>query len=271
MKRVSEKIALITGGGAGLGKAIAQRLIEEGAKVVITDIQDSVGRDTATVLGCDFLAQDVTNEKQWEEIIREVQKKHGALHILVNNAGVLGPMESTSPENTALSDWKKVHSVNVEGAFLGCRSAIPAMARSGGGSIINISSIAALVASPYATAYGASKAAVRHLTKSVAQHCAQTRSNIRCNSVHPGMVLTAMMDINLKATAEKKGISYEQALADDKAIIPQGEFIQPEDIANAVLFLASHEARYITGTKMIVDGGIVNCESFPWIKDTKKT
>ena len=269
MNKLKNKIAIVTGGASGIGKAIALRLAREGARVIITDFQEDLGRESAKEAVCDFLPQDVTNEEQWSNVIRWVKKRYGALDVLVNNAGVLGPMNKASPENTQLLDWRKIFAVNVEGVFLGCHAAIPLLKESGGGSIINISSIAGLVASPYATAYGASKAAVRHLTKSIAQHCAETHSRIRCNSVHPGIVLTPMTESSYGAMAKEQCIDKEYFLNKIRSYIPQGEFIQPQDIASAVLYLASDDARYVTGTKLIVDGGYTNCETF--VQDSLST
>lgn len=262
MKRVDKKVVIVTGGASGLGKITAQYFVTEGATVIITDMQKVSGTETAEALGCDFFQHDVANEKQWEDLIDFTKEKYGALHVLVNNAGILGPMDKASPESTELTDWQKIFAVNVEGVFLGCRAGIPLLRQSGGGSIINISSIASLVASPYASAYGASKAAVRHLTKSIAQHCAETHSNIRCNSIHPGIVRTAMTDRHYETTAKERGVTKEQVIREVKSSIPQGDFIAPEAVASAVLYLASDEARFITGTKLIVDGGLVNCETF---------
>ena len=173
----------------------------------------------------------------------------------MNIAGIAGPVDIADPENTRLSDWQAIHRVNVEGVFLGCRAAIPVLKRAGGGSIVNMSSTAGLVATPDYTSYGASKGAVRHLTKSVALHCARNGSRIRCNSVHPGIILTPMLHRIVEDQVRKRGLSAEQVLQEFKAEIPQGEFQEPEDVANAVLFLASDEARHITGLEMLVDGG----------------
>lgn len=253
--RLDNKIALVTGGASGLGKAIAQRLSAEGASVVITDVQRDLGRATAEQLSLTFYEQDVTDEAQWVNVIDRTVALHGALHILVNNAGIEGPLDSTDPERIKLSDWWAVHRVNVEGVLLGCRTAIPAMRRSGGGAIVNLSSIASENPGPDSVAYGASKAAVRHITTSVAVHCARTGSNIRCNSVHPGIALTPMVTRCAEAIAKKRGVTVDRVLAEMKASIPQGVFTEPEDVAYAVLFLASDEARHITGVKLMVDGG----------------
>ena len=263
MIKVQDKVALVTGGASGLGKAIAHGLVSEGAKVVITDIQTELGLSTAEELGCDFLQQDVTDEPQWNHVMAQVEKTQGALHILVNNAGIVSLQKNTNPENTGFEDWKKIQSINVDGVFLGCRAAIPVIRRAGGGSIINISSVAALTATPYATAYGMSKAAVRHLTKSVAQHCAETGSNIRCNSVHPGDVLTPMMEKAFDDIALQHGLSKEEALLKGESLVPLGNFIQPEDIVNAVMYLVSNAGRNITGSKLIVDGGYISCGKIP--------
>lgn len=262
MGRLDHKIALVTGGGSGIGSAIAQRLAADGARVVITDLQ--VGQPhTATVGdGLLFLEQDVCDETRWSEIVREVEERYGQLDILVNNAGIIGPTDAMSPESSRLRDWKAVFAVNVEGVFLGCRTVIPAMRRAGGGSIINLSSIAALQATPYATAYGASKAAVHQFTKSVAQHCAQQKLHIRCNSVHPGTVRTALWDKFAAEIARQRGVSIEVVIAEGIAEIPLGDFTRPQDVAAAVAFLASDDARHVTGTQLIVDGGITGCDTY---------
>ena len=262
MQRLANKVALVTGGASGLGKAIAERLAAEGARVVISDVDRIAGAATAAGGSLIFLQQDVCDEKRWIQVIDEVKQHLGRLDILVNNAGILGPMDAISPVDTPLDVWRRIFAVNVEGVFLGCRTAIPAMAAVGGGSIVNISSIAGLRATPYATAYGASKAAVRQLTKSVAQHCAEKKLNIRCNSVHPGDVRTPLWDKGAEEMAKLRQVPLEEIIEEGRTDSPMGEFTRPEDIAAAVAFLASDEARHITGTKLIVDGGTVNCESY---------
>lgn len=254
-KRVKDKVALITGGAAGLGFGIAQRLISEGAIVVITDVNAELGKSQAALLGCKFLLQDVSNELNWSEVIDRVELQYGALHILVNNAGIEGE-PVTNPETATLAGWQMVQQVNVEGVFLGCRAAIPLMRRSGGGAIINISSIGSIEPTPNNMAYGASKAAVRHMTKSVALHCAKDGSKIRCNSVHPGVIRTAMLGRLTIERSKDLCLSEDELLADYQVEIPQNELQEVEDIANAVLFLASDEARHITGLKLTVDGGL---------------
>jgi 3(or 17)beta-hydroxysteroid dehydrogenase len=261
-RRFDEQVALVTGGASGLGKAIAQRLASDGANVVIGDVQVELGEATAAECGLAFVELDVCDETRWREIVEDIEQRHGRLDILVNNAGILGPLDAASPESTSLADWKRILAVNVDGVFLGCREALPAMRRSGGGSIVNISSVAGLLATPYATAYGLSKAAVRQLTKSFAQYCAEQKLAIRCNSVHPGDVRTALWDRGTEDRARLRGISFEQALAEAEAISPLGGFTLPEDVAAAVSFLASDEARRITGAKLIVDGGLIGCDSY---------
>jgi 3(or 17)beta-hydroxysteroid dehydrogenase len=262
MERLSNNVALVTGGASGLGKAIAQRLAAEGARVVITDLQREAGAATASECGFVFLEQDVTDEPQWSEIVAEVERQFGRLDTLVNNAGILGPTQTASPESTSLAIWRKIFAVNVEGVFLGCRAALPAMKRAGGGAIVNLSSMADQLSTPHATAYGASKAAVRHLTKSVAQHCAQEKLNVRCNSVHPGMIRTPLLEQAMRETAQARGVSFEQVVVQFKAAVPLGDLTRAGDVAAAVAFLVSEDARHITGEGLLVDGGIVHCNTY---------
>lgn len=262
VSRLGGKVALVTGGASGIGKAIAQRLVIEGADVVISDIQADAGATTAAELRCNFQAHDVTNEAEWRYVVDVVMKRHGGMHILVNNAGILGPMDAASPEDTRLADWRKIFTINVESVFLGCRSAIPAIHASGGGSIINMSSVAGLFATPYGTAYGASKATVRQLTKSVAQHCVEKKLKIRCNSVHPGNVRTTLWDKQAEENARARGMSFDAYLEERQAAIPMGDFTQLEDVAAAVAFLASEDSRHVTGSKLVVDGGLFHCDTY---------
>lgn len=262
LQRLHGKVALVTGGAAGLGKAIAQRLTVEGAKVTITDIQSSVGQATATECGFDFLEQDVTDELQWDRIVQTIRDRQGGLHILVNNAGIIGPQDALTPQNTRLEDWRKIFAVNVEGVFLGCRAAIPAIHASGGGSIINISSTAGLSATPHTTAYGAAKAAVRQLTRSVAQHCLEEKLSIRCNSVHPGNTRTELWDKIAEEAARKRGVPFEQVVNESASLNPMGGFTSTADVGAAVAFLASEDSRRITGSKLVLDGGFFHCNTY---------
>jgi 3(or 17)beta-hydroxysteroid dehydrogenase len=262
VERLKNAVALVTGGAAGLGKAIACRLAAEGASVVISDVQQQVGVQTAQECGFRFLRQDVCDEAQWPRVIAEIENTFGRLTILVNNAGILGGRDSASPENTELASWRRMFAVNVEGVFLGCRAAIPAMRRAGSGAIINMSSIADRIATPHFTAYGASKAAVRQLTTSVAQYCAEQKLNVRCNSVHPGMIRTPMLDSSMEELAKWRGVSFEQVAAEQRGRVPLGDFSRPEDVAATIAFLSSDDARHITGSALLVDGGIIHCNMF---------
>jgi len=260
--RFDNKVTLVTGGASGIGKAIAWRLASEGARVVITDVQEDLGQATAAEFGAVFLRQDVCDEEGWNAIVREIESRYGHFDILINNAGIFGPADAVTPENTRLADWRRIFAVNVEGAYLGCRAAIPAMRRAGAGAIVNVSSVAALIATPFATAYGASKAAVRHLTVSVAQYCCERGLKIRCNSVHPGSVHTPMWDQYTQEMARRQGVSAEVLGNEVTAKIPMGDPTQTQDIAAAVAFLGSDDARHITGEQLIVDGGIVHCGGY---------
>jgi 3(or 17)beta-hydroxysteroid dehydrogenase len=262
MQRLAGNTALVTGGASGLGHAIAIRLRAEGAQVIISDIQTDLGRKLASQHDLTFRMQDVCNEAGWSETITAIESQFGRLDILVNNAGILGPVESADPETTPLELWRKIFTVNVESVFLGCRAGIRAMRRTGGGSIINMSSVAGLLAVPSAAAYAASKAAVRSLTKAVAQHCAENKLNIRCNSVHPGDVMTPLWDKAAEGFARARGITPQEVIAQERRLSPLGDFPKPEDIAAAVAYLASSDARFVTGDGLIVDGGVVHCDTF---------
>ncbi len=262
MGKLDDKVALVTGGASGLGRATARRLVAEGARVVITDLKTDLGNSVAAEDGSVFIAQDVCVETRWSDVIQEIEERFGALHILVNNAGILnaGSSAVTSPVDTSYPEWKRMFAVNVDGVFLGCRAAIPAIDRAGGGSIINISSIAAFRATSYSYAYGAAKAAVRQLTQSVAQYCAAQKLGIRCNSVHPGLIRTPLWDRAAAEIAKERKISIDEYVALSQATIPLGEFTAADDVAAAVAFLASDDARHVTGEKLTVDGGIINCK-----------
>lgn len=255
MDRVKDKVALVTGATGGIGEAIARCLAREGAKVTVTDLDPDKCRALAAAIGADWMRQDVTQEQEWNDVVGAIEQRHGALHVLVNSAGIEGKVEAGNPENTELADWRRVHQVNLDGVFLGCRAALPAMRRAGGGAIVNLASIVSFFATPNSTAYGSSKAAVTHLTMSVAHHGAQHGSRVRCNSVHPGMIRTRMLLNIFDEGARRLGVTVVEIETRQLARIPMGELGTPEDIALGVLYLASDDARYVTGTHLNIDGG----------------
>jgi len=248
--RVQNKIALVTGGADGIGKAIATLLSQQGAFVYIGDINEEVGTKTAQEIGGTFIALNVGEEDSWEKCINQIIEEQGKLHILVNNAGIMGK-GAQDPENTTLADWQKIHAINLDSVFLGCKHALTAMKKEGG-SIVNMSSRSGIVGVPGACAYASTKAAVRNHTKSVALYCAQKGYPIRCNSVHPGSILTAMWK-NLLGEGEAYQTNLEKFTKDT----PLKRFGTPEEVAYAVLFLASDESSYTTGSELAVDGGIL--------------
>jgi len=257
MNRVQDKIVIVTGGASGLGLATVETLLREGAQVTLTDIDQEAGLRAARELGCVFFHQDVTDEDGWRTLVAQTVSNHGGLDVLVNNAGIGEGKGPSDLENATLADFKLIYNVNTCGTFLGCKYAIEAMRGSGGGSIINISSIAALVPTPFIAAYGASKAAVRQLTMSVAAHCAEKGYGIRCNSIHPGQILTPMLEGLFRDTAAAHQVGEDVIRGEFLKKIPLGEFGEPADIAHMALFLASDESRHITGAQMLVDGGML--------------
>tara|TARA_R110002094_G_scaffold8518_8_gene18081 strand:- start:131 stop:901 length:771 start_codon:yes stop_codon:yes gene_type:complete len=252
MDRLKNKTAIITGAAAGIGLATTRRFVEEGAFVIMTDINRTAGEAAVREFGerAKFIPHDVTREEDWQKVTATAKETAGAIDILINNAGILAISDHQTIEDTDLNHWRAIQKVNVEGVFLGCQAAIGAM-KERGGAIVNVSSIAALIATPTLAAYGASKAAVRQLTKTVALHCAQKGYRIRCNSVHPDPVRTDMGD-------ELMGMyGGDVAKGWDKigSFVPLKIPSEPVDIANAIVFLASDEARHITGAKIVIDGG----------------
>lgn len=254
MKRLEGKITLVTGAGAGLGEATAKRFAEEGAQVIATDINETAAqRVAADIRESGGLAtafkQDVTDEALWESLLQDVVREFGALHVLVNNAGIVIP---GSAESATLDDWRKTQAVNGESVFLGTQAAIKVMKESGG-SIINISSIEGIVGEANAAAYNFSKGGVRIFSKSSALHCAQQGYPIRVNSVHPGFILTAMVRDGIASMPQEIQDEMHARLARE---IPMGGTMgEPVDIANGCLFLASDESKYMTGAELVIDGG----------------
>lgn len=258
MQRLAGRIALVTGGAAGIGLATARRLKAEGAKVIVTDRRADAGEAAARAHGLRFMPQDVGEEADWARIEAAIAADHGRLDVLVNNAAYVGESALGDPESATIADLRRVFQVNVEGVLLGCQTAIRLMRGQGRGAIVNISSIGALVPTPTLTAYGASKAAVLHLTKSVAHHCGQRGWQIRCNAVHPGTARTAMWEAHVHETARLNGVGFDEAATYWTARIPLGRLQEPEDMAAAVAFLASDDARFITASKIVVDGGVTS-------------
>jgi NAD(P)-dependent dehydrogenase (short-subunit alcohol dehydrogenase family) len=248
--RVVGKTALITGGASGIGAAAARLLAAEGARVAISDLDLDGARAVADGIGTSALAiaHDVADADSWKAALGVVEAALGGLDILVNSAGIaiVGTVEDTS-----LEDWRRVHSVDLDSIFLGCKYAIPLMAKSGGGSIVNMSSIAGIIAGHNLAAYNSAKAGVRHLTKSVALHCARKKYNIRCNSVHPAFVDTAMLDDIMRP-----GRSREEGVERFAAQVPLGRVGTTKDIAYGILYLASDESAFMTGAELVLDGGV---------------
>ena len=255
--RVAGKVAIITGGASGIGRGCAIRLAEEGAIVVITDIQDEPGRGVAAGISAaggtaQYLSHDVTSEDAWIAVVATVVEQHGRLDVLVNNAGIgIGG----SIIEMSLSDWQRQQAVNLDGVFLGIKHCIPAMRDSGGGSIINMSSVAGLKGSARLAGYNATKGGVRLLTKGVALECARERWHVRVNSVHPGIIDTPIWNSVLPG-ALQAGIVELNPAAMAEIAVPTGVLGTPLDIANGVLFLASDDSSYITGTELVIDAGL---------------
>jgi NAD(P)-dependent dehydrogenase (short-subunit alcohol dehydrogenase family) len=251
MDRVKNKVAIVTGGGSGIGEATAKLMAKEGAAVAIADIDDVNGKRVAgeiKVAGgtAEFRHMNIADEKEVEKVFAGIYKKSGKLHILVNNAGIVGPAKA-SHEITA-EEFDAVMNVNLRGTFFCTKHAVPYMLKTGGGSIVNVSSIMGMLGGP-AIPYNTSKGGIRNLTKSDAYM--YSRKNIRVNSVHPGYIITPLFT-NM---ASKEPDGLEAAIKRESGRIPMGRMGKAEEIANGILFLASDEASYITGTELIIDGG----------------
>ena len=250
--RVEGKVALITGGASGLGKASARRLAEQGATVIVTDINGAGAQEVASAIkatGASAIAMthDTTDEAQWDRVASDVVSRYGTFDVLFNNAGV-GTSDSPLIEDMSLELWRQTIAVNLDGVFLGLRTAIRVMKQADGGSIINTSSIYGIVGATKIAAYNASKGAVRTLTKSAALECAQMGYHIRVNSIHPGHIETPMIAHRIATNKRRAQLT---------ARYPVGHLGEPLDIANAVLFLASDESKFMTGSELVVDGGYI--------------
>jgi 3(or 17)beta-hydroxysteroid dehydrogenase len=247
MGRLEQKVALITGAASGIGKTCARVFAKEGARVVLADRNEEGGKRAAEEIGAPhfFQALDVTSEQAWKDAVDATVRAFGRLDILVNAAGVgvVGDVEHTSIEA-----FRFVQSVNVEGVFLGCKTALAAIK---GGSIVNVSSVAGLIGDAQMAAYCASKGAVRLLTKSIALHCARRGDGTRCNSVHPSFIDTPMVDAMVDISRDPQKMRNILTSA-----APLGRLGEPEEVAAMVLYLASDESKFVTGTELVIDGGL---------------
>lgn len=255
MNRLQNKVVLITGAARGLGAASAALFAKEGATVILTDVMDEEGESQAARLNMPYEHLDVSIEDAWVSLTEKLMQEYKQIDVIFNNAGILGLGDEfgpQDPEHASISSWHKVHAINLDGVFLGCKYGIQ-MLKAKGGSIINMSSRSALVGVPGASAYASSKAAIMNHTRSVALYCAQKNYNIRCNAIHPGAVMTGIWEPMLgKSKAVRK-----KNLENIEAGIPLGHMGEPLDVAYLALYLASDESKYMTGSALTLDGGIL--------------
>jgi len=251
MGRIEGKTALVTGAASGIGLQTSIRLAEEGARVMMTDINLEEGRHQAEKLGANatFLKLDITEEEEWISVLDETVKRFDRLDILVNSAGMV---LIADVEQITLEDWRKVHAVNLDGTFLGCKHGVRVMKEFGAGSIINLSSVSGMIGGFNLAAYNSSKGAVRMLTKSVALHCARAGYGIRCNSIHPTFIETPMLESMIRDSPDPE--KARQTLVRQ---VPLRRIGKPDDVANMIVYLASEESTFVTGTEMVIDGGVI--------------
>jgi len=251
MGRIEGKTALVTGAASGIGLQTSIRLAEEGARVMMTDINLEEGRHQAEKLGANatFLKLDITEEEEWISVLDETVKRFDRLDILVNSAGMV---LIADVEQITLEDWRKVHAVNLDGTFLGCKHGVRVMKEFGAGSIINLSSVSGMIGGFNLAAYNSSKGAVRMLTKSVALHCARAGYGIRCNSIHPTFIETPMLESMIRDSPDPE--KARQTLVRQ---VPLRRIGKPDDVANMIVYLASDESTFVTGTEMVIDGGVI--------------
>ena len=240
MARLNNKVVLITGGASGLGRSGATLMHAEGAKVIITDINEDLGKATAAEIGDNalFVQHDVSKLVEWDQVIDLIIERYGRLDVLVNNAGIVVVADV---EKTQFEDWRAVHAVGTDGTFFGIQKGIGAMRETGGGSIINMSSVAGIIGYPLVFAYSASKGAIRSMTKSAAVYCAQNSLGIRVNSIHPGTIATPMV-AGFEADVEEQG--------EERVKLLLGE---PDDVGHMMVYLASDESKFVSGSEFVID------------------
>lgn len=247
--RLEGKVALITGAAKGLGEADARLFAEQGATVIVADVDEGNGRRIAAEIGSNavFKRLDVTSEDNWAEVIGDIEKNQGGLHVLVNNAGIV---EVGNILTTTTDEWRRVNAVSADGTFFGCRAAMPLLIQSGGGSIINMASIASLQGEQYVTAYCAAKGSVEALTRAIAVFCSQAGNGVRCNSIHP-----SGMDTPMVQSMPDKMASADPSVLSTRGPAPS-KVGDPKDVAYMALYLASDESSFINGTAMRVDNSM---------------
>lgn len=248
------RVALVTGGGSGIGRATCLKLAQEGATVVVSDVNEAGGLETVAIIEASgglaaFKLHDVTSEEAWQDVLGAIEAEHNKLDILVNNAGLY---KRGSLEEMTLAEFRLLSAVNVDGVFLGLKYGGGLMKKSGVGSIVNLSSGAGIVGSPGAVGYCATKGAVRLMSKAAALEFARAGTKIRVNSVHPGFVQTPMGE----QVIHEIGGDFDRRLEQLTRAIPVREWADPSDIANGIAFLASDESRYMTGSELVIDGGV---------------
>ncbi|WNC74232.1 glucose 1-dehydrogenase [Thalassotalea psychrophila] len=253
-ERLINKVVLVTGGGSGIGEAICMQFSNNGAVVVVSDVNEHSAEKVACTIRnnggkATALKLDVSCEDNWDVVIAQIKIQQGKLDVLVNNAGIGLP---GNVEDQSMEDWQLTEKINVHGVFLGMQKSIAMMKVNGGGNIINISSIDGLVGDAMAIAYNASKGSVRLMTKSAALHCAKKQYGIRVNSVHPGYILTPLVQEQM---LEAEPAWRDEYIEQKVSRVPMGQMGQPDDIAHGCVYLASDEAKYVTGAEIVIDGG----------------
>jgi len=254
MNRFEGKVAIVTGASGGLGGATARRIASEGGKVFCTDVAVDAGKALADEIGSVFLQQDVSDEARWAEVVEAALGHSGRIDVLVNSAGIEGDLHQGGLK-TSYADFRRVCAINLDGTFLGCMAVMPHMIEAGTGAIVNISSIVSFMGTPSGLSYGVSKAGVEQLTRSLSLIGCEGGKRVRANSVHPGVIRTRMTDDIIATFADNAGISAKEAEAIVNSGVPYRERGEPDDIANMITYLASDEAKYITGSAFRVDGG----------------